>query len=142
MLAYIRLVINPKDDEAFKRVVNYPARGIGDTTVGRIEELARQRGCSMWEAVDTLVAEAATLGDAMQRTIARKVNDFVNLIRSLSLRQKGLSLYDFGLAVATESGILRLYRQENTPEATSAIDNIEEMLNTMQLFKEQKEAEV
>ena len=142
MLAYIRLVINPKDDEAFKRVVNYPARGIGDTTVGRIEELARGRGCSMWEAVDSLVAEAATLGDAMQRTIARKVTEFVNLIRSLGEARNDKTLYDFGLELASRTGILALYRQENTPEAASAIDNIEELLNSMQLFREQREAEI
>ncbi|MBR2169782.1 MAG: UvrD-helicase domain-containing protein [Alistipes sp.] len=142
ILAYIRLVINPKDDEAFKRVVNYPARGIGDTTVGRIEELSRQRACSMWEAVDTLVAEAATLGDAMQRTIARKVTEFVNLIRSLGEARRERALYDFGLELASRTGILALYRQENTPEAASAIDNIEELLNSMQLFREQREAEI
>lgn len=143
LLAYLRLIINPRDDEAFKRIVNYPARGIGDTSVQRIAAIAQSRGCSMWEAVDALVEELNTPQvDPVQRTIARKVNDFVNLIRSLSLRREELSLYDFGLAVATESGILRLYRQENTPEATSAIDNIEEMLNTMQLFKEQREAEI
>ncbi len=142
MLAYIRLVINPKDDEAFKRVVNYPARGIGDTTVGRISQLAAEQGRSMWEAVDALVAEAATLGDAMQKTIARKVTEFVNLIRSLAQVRAEKNLYDFGLELASRTGILAQYRLENTPEATSAIDNIEELLNSMQLFKEQCEAEI
>ena len=142
MLAYMRLVINPKDDEAFKRVVNYPARGIGETTVGRIQQLAEQRGGSMWETVDALVDEAATLGDAMQKTIARKVTEFVNLIRSLQAERSAKALYDFGLEVASRTGILAQYRQENTPEAQSAIDNIEELLNTMQLFKEQREAEI
>ena len=142
MLAYIRLVINPKDDEAFKRVVNYPARGIGDTTVSRISQLAAAQGKSMWEAVDALVAEAATLGDAMQKTIARKVTEFVNLIRSLAQVRTEKNLYDFGLELASRTGILAQYRLENTPEATSAIDNIEELLNSMQLFKEQCEAEI
>ena len=142
VLAYIRLVINPKDDEAFKRVVNYPARGIGDTTVGRIAQLATEQGRSMWEAVDSLVAEAATLGDAMQKTIARKVTEFVNLIRSLAAVRAEKNLYDFGLELASRTGILAQYRLENTPEATSAIDNIEELLNSMQLFKEQCEAEI
>ena len=142
MLAYIRLIINPKDDEALKRVINYPARGIGDTTVGRIEQLARERGQSMWEAIDTLVAEAATLGDAMQKTIARKVTEFVNLIRSLGDVRREKGLYDFGLEVASRTGILASYRQENTPETQSAIDNIEELLNSMQLFTEQCEAEI
>ena len=142
ILAYIRLVINPKDDEAFKRVVNYPARGIGDTTVGRIAQLAQAQGKSMWEAVDALVAEAATLGDAMQKTIARKVTEFVNLIRSLAQVRAEKNLYDFGLELASRTGILAQYRLENTPEATSAIDNIEELLNSMQLFTEQCEAEI
>ncbi len=142
MLAYMRLIINPKDDEAFRRVVNYPTRGIGDTTVQRIGQLAEQRSVSMWEAVDALVDEAATLGDAMQRTIARKVTEFVNLIRSLQKEREQKALYDFGLEVASRTGILAQYRGENTPEAQSAIDNIEELLNTMQLFKEQREAEI
>jgi DNA helicase-2/ATP-dependent DNA helicase PcrA len=142
VMAYIRLVINPKDDEAFKRVVNYPARGIGDTTVSRIEELARSRNQSMWEAVDALVVEAATLGDPVQKTIARKVTEFVNLIRELAQARESKSLYDFGLELASRSGILQIYRQENTPESQSAIDNIEELLNSMQLFREQREAEI
>ena len=96
----------------------------------------------MWEAVDTLVAEAATLGDPMQRTIARKVTEFVNLIRSLAETRKDKGLYDFGLELASRTGILALYRQENTPESASAIDNIEELLNSMQLFREQREAEI
>mgnify|MGYP002558376176 CR=1 FL=1 len=140
MLAYIRLVINPRDDEAFKRIVNYPTRGIGDTTVQRIAQLAAERGVSMWEAVDTLVAEPAA--DPVQKTIARKVSDFVAMIRGLSLARNEKSLYDFGLEIATRSGIIAAYRTENTPEATSALDNIEELLNSMQLFKEQRDAEI
>ena len=140
MLGYIRLIINPRDDEAFKRIVNYPARGIGDTTVQRIEAIARERGVSMWEAVDTLVAEPVT--DSVTRAIVRKVAEFVELIRALSLARTDKSLYDFGLEVATRSGILALYRTENTPDAQSAVDNIEELLNTMQLFNEQREAEI
>ncbi|MBE6196156.1 MAG: ATP-dependent DNA helicase [Rikenellaceae bacterium] len=140
LLAYIRLVINPKDDEAFRRIVNYPTRGIGDTTVERIATLAREREVSMWEAVDALVGEVTT--DPVQRTIVRKVTEFVALIRSLSLERTQKGLYDFGLEIAQRSGILPLFRLENSPEATSAIDNIEELLNTMQLFKEQRDAEI
>ena len=140
MLGYLRLIINPRDDEAFRRVVNYPARGIGDTTVERIAQLAQERGVSMWEAIDALVAEPVV--DAMQKTIVRKVTEFVQLIRSLSLMRTEKGLYDFGLEVASRSGILALYRAENTPEAASALDNIEELLNSMQLFKEQVDAAI
>ena len=140
MMAYIRLVINPRDDEAFKRIVNYPARGIGDTTVQRIAQLAAERGSSMWEAVDALVAEPTT--DPVQKTIARKVTDFVAMIRALSLARNDKGLYDFGLEIASRSGIIAAYRAENTPENTSALDNIEELLNSMQEFKERCDAEI
>ena len=142
MLAYIRLVINPLDDEAFRRVVNYPARGIGDTTVARIEQIAREQGRSMWEALDSLIASPEAAADAATRAIVRKASEFVALVRSLAEARSNRPLYDFGLEVASRSGILALYRAENTPEATSAIDNIEELLNSMQLFREQREAEI
>ena len=140
LMAYIRLVVNPRDDEAFRRIVNYPARGIGDTSVERIAQLAAERGVSMWEAVDALVAEAPA--DAVQRAIARKVAEFVALIRSLADLRAEKGLYDFGLEIASKSGILAVYRAENTPESASALDNIEELLNSMQLFKEQRDAEI
>ena len=140
LLAYIRLVINPRDDEAFRRIVNCPARGIGDTTVGRIAQLAAERGVSMWEAVDALVAEPAA--DATQRAIVRKVSEFVAMIRALSLARHDKGLYDFGLEIASRSGLLAAYRAENTPEAASALDNIEELLNMMQEFKERCDAEI
>ncbi len=140
VMAYLRLVINPRDDEAFKRIVNYPARGIGDTTVQRIAQLAAERGVSMWEAVDALVAEPVT--DPVQKTIARKVTELVNMIREMSLARSGGSVYEFGLNVATRSGIIALYRAENTPENTSALDNIEELLNSMQEYTERVDAEI
>ena len=140
MLAYLRLIINPLDDEAFKRIINFPTRGIGTTTVQRIEDIARIRGVSMWEAVDTLVAEPTT--DATEKSIVRKVAEFVKLINSFSAERSEKGLYDFGMDVAVRSGVLGAYRAENTPEAQSAVDNIEELLNSMQLFKEQRDAEI
>ena len=82
MLSYIRLIINPRDDEAFKRIINTPARGIGDTTVARIEAIAQSRQVSMWEAVDTMVEQ--TPSDSVEKAIVKKVTEFVGLIRSLS----------------------------------------------------------
>lgn len=140
MMAYIRVVINPRDDEAFRRIVNYPARGIGETTVQRIAQLAAARGVSMWEAVDALVAEPPA--DPVERAIVRKVSEFVAMIRQLAQARSDKSIYEFGLEIASRSGILALYRTENTPEATSALDNIEELLNSMQEFKERCDAEI
>ncbi len=140
LMAYIRLVINPRDDEAFTRIINYPTRGIGATTVERIGAIAREKGVSMWEAVDTLVSEPVT--DTVQKAIARKVAEFVKLIRELSLSRTDKGLYEFGLDIATRSGILGLYRQDRAVEARTAVDNIEELLNTMQEFKERCDAEI
>ena len=140
MLSYIRLIINPRDDEAFKRIINTPARGIGDTTISRIEAIAQQRQTSMWEAVDTMVSQPPA--DAVEKAIVRKVAEFVALINDLSLRRAQTELYDFGMEVAVRSGLLPFYRQQNTPEAQSAVDNLEELLNSLQMFNEQVEAEI
>ena len=140
ILAYIRLIINPRDDEAFKRIINTPARGIGDTTIARIDAIAKGKQISMWDAVDALVDEQPA--DAVERAIVKKVTDFVALIRSLSLEREQKGLYDFGLEVATRSGLLPHYRLQNTPEAQSAVGNLEEVLNSMQMFNEQVEAEI
>lgn len=140
LLGYIRLVINPKDDEAFKRVINTPARGIGDTTIERIAAIAQERDCSMWEAIDTLVGTVPS--GSVERAIIKKVTDFVSFIRTVALEREQKSVYDFGLEVATRSGLLSHYRLQNTPEAKSAVDNIEELLNTMQEYTERTEADI
>ena len=140
MLSYIRLIINPRDDEAFKRIINTPARGIGDTTVARIEAIAQEQQVSMWEAVDTMVER--TPADSVEKAIVKKVTEFVGLIRSLSLEREHKGLYDFGMEVAVRSGLLPFYRLQNTPEAQSAVSNLEEVVNSMQMFNEQIEAEI
>ena len=140
MLSYIRLIINPRDDEAFKRIINTPARGIGDTTISRIEAMAAERQVSMWEAVDTLVEQ--TPADSVEKAIVKKVTDFVKLIRELSLEREHKGLYDFGMEVAVRSGLLPFYRLQNSPEAQSAVANLEEVMNSMQMFNEQVEAEI
>ena len=140
LLGYIRLVINPKDDEAFKRVINTPARGIGDTTVERIATIAASKNCSMWEAIDTLTNEPPK--DSVEKAIVKKVTDFVSFIRTVAVEREQKSIYDFGMEVATRSGLLTSYRTQNTPEAQSAIGNIEELLNTMQEYTERTEAEI
>ncbi len=140
VLAYVRLVVNQRDDEALKRVINYPARGIGATTLDRIEELAKSQGSSMWSVIDTLSEESAT--DSVQRAIVRKVKEFVALIRELvaigNNSDDPISLYDYGLMVAQRSGILPLFRLSSDPESQSAVENIEELLNSMQQFSDQR----
>ena len=80
--------------------------------------------------------------DPANRLIAKKVADFVQLIRELSLARAEKSLYELGLEIATRSGIIGVFRMSPSPESSSALDNIEELLNTMQLFKEQRDAQL
>lgn len=136
MMGYVRLVVNPRDDEAFRRIINTPARGIGDKTVLRIAELAADRGVSMWEAIRT--PEAA----AELKTAAKRVAAFVEMIEALSMERTQKTLYELGHEIAARSGLLSSYRLENTPEAQSAMDNIQELLNSMQTFDEQRTKEI
>jgi DNA helicase-2/ATP-dependent DNA helicase PcrA len=133
VLAYMQLIVNPRDDEAFKRVINYPSRGIGDVTIGKIATAALAAGTSMW---------TAALGDlsaaGLNAGTSAKVRAFTEMISSLSQQLDTLGLYQFGMEVATRSGIIGAYRAERTPEAQSALDNIEELLNSMQVFSEQE----
>ena len=140
LLAYIRLVINPRDDEAFRRIVNCPARGIGDTTVGRIAQLAADQGVSMWGGGRCAGRRARGRRHAAHhRAQGLGVRGDDPRAVARTPRQKGL--YDFGLEIASRSGLLAAYRAENTPEAASALDNIE-LLNMMQEFKERCDAEI
>lgn len=138
LLAYFRLVVNPRDDEAFKRIINYPARGIGEVTVGRIAAAAREKSASMWETVEAMAAEAVT---TEEKTLAKRTAAFAGLIRSLALERPGKSLYEFGREVATRSGILGSFKAEGSAESISALENIDELLNSMEVFRQQKTAE-
>ncbi len=129
LLAYFKLIVNPKDDEAFLRIINYPARGIGEVTQGRLRMVAAQRGMSIWEAITSLTPESPEWS-----LVGNKVREFVKLISELSTERNDKSLYEFGLTVATRSGLLAALTLSGTPEAATAKDNVEELLNSMQEF--------
>ena len=135
MLAYLSLIINPNDDEAFKRIVNYPARGIGDTTVARIEEIARAKGLSMWHAVSELVA--ATTHDSVERVVVRKVADFVRLISELSAIRMQMSVCDFGKEVMARTGILHMLEADKKPENETSKDYLDQLLSMMSSYEEE-----
>ena len=135
MLAYLSLIINPHDDEAFKRIVNYPARGIGDTTVARIEEIARAKGLSMWHAVSELVA--ATVHDSVEKVVVRKVADFVRLISELSTIRTQMSVCDFGKEVLARTGILHMLEADKKPENETSKDYLDQLLSMMSSYEEE-----
>ena len=130
VMAYFKTLVNPKDDESLLRIINYPARGIGDVTIGKIRAVAQSKGVSLWEAIrDASDEEKALFG--------KKVLDFYALIHNLSLLRGGgeKTLYEVGLEVVTRSGILSAYKLNPSPENENALQNIEELLNSMQNFR-------
>ena len=135
VLAYISLILNPNDDESFKRVVNYPARGIGDTTISRIEQLSQERGKSMWHTVAELTATPAAAG--VEKSIIRKVNDFVQLIQRLSTLRVEMGACDFVKEVMTSTGILHALELEHKPENDTAKDYLEQLLAMIDTFEEE-----
>lgn len=127
LLAYFKVIVNPRDNESLKRIINYPARGIGDVTVGRIAALAEQSGVSMWEVIVALPEHPD-----WQKIVGKRAVEFAKLIGSLAAEREGVTLYQFGMQVAVRSGILGLYKSDPSPESQNALDNIEELLNSMQ----------
>ncbi len=128
VMAYFKTIVNPRDDESLLRIINFPARGIGDVTIGKIRTLAQSKGVSMWEVMKNSTPEEQTM-------MGKKVMEFYSLISSLSLARGEKTLYEFGLEVATRSGILSLYKLNPSPDNESALQNIEELLNSMQNFR-------
>ena len=127
-------MVNPKDDEAFRRVVNTPSRGIGDVTIARIAASAAARGLSLWEAVGTLSSEEMELRGAA----GKKVTDFAAMIGELSAMRATAEAYDLGLEIATRSGLIGTFKMQQTPEAVSALENIEELLNSIRSYTEEQ----
>ena len=135
MLAYVRLVVNPRDDEALRRIINTPARGISDVTIGRIAGAAAANGLSMWEAVSTLDPAAIGLAGAA----GNKVAQFAKMIGELSEMRSTTEAYTLGLEIATRSGLIGTYKMQQTPESISALENIEELLNSIRVYTEEQE---
>ncbi|MBR2443038.1 MAG: UvrD-helicase domain-containing protein [Rikenellaceae bacterium] len=136
LVAYMRLIVNPKDDEALKRIINFPARGIGDVSVRKVEDFAKAKGQSMWEVLDTMDYERAK-----DKALAKKVLVFTELIRELSKQRGEMDVYEFGLQVATRSGLIAAYKSEDGKDSDAAVENIYEVLNSIQQMAEERRAE-
>ena len=136
LIAYFSVILNPNDDESFKRIVNYPARGIGDTTIARIADIAAQRGTSMWYAVHELVS-ATTPMEQVEKVVVRKVGDFVRLINELAALRTEMGVCDFAKEVMTRSGILHALEAEKKPENDTAKDYLDQLLAMMSSYEDE-----
>ena len=141
MIAYLSVILNPNDDESFKRIINYPARGIGDTTIARIAEIAKQKNTSMWHAVDELVRGAEVLGQ-VEKVVVRKVADFVKMINELSAMRVEMGVCDFAKEVMLRSGILHELEKEKKPENDTAKDYLDQLLAMMSSYEDECDREM
>jgi DNA helicase-2/ATP-dependent DNA helicase PcrA len=130
ILAYFRLVINPKDNEAFKRVINYPARGIGETSLSKLELAASSNEKSIW---DIAISDAHLAADFNKGTIA-KIRSFTDLIRQFQEKHAAGDAYEVATEIATVSGIMKDLYKDQSPEGLSRFENIQELLNGIQEF--------
>ena len=130
VIAYFRLVVNPNDEEAFKRIINYPARGIGDTTVGKIISAATDHGVSLWATL----CEPLSYGLDINKGTHVKLQGFRELIESFIVDQADKNAYEIGTNIIRQSGIINDVCQDTSPENLSRKENIEELVNGMNDF--------
>ena len=131
ILSYFRLIINNRDDESFKRIINYPARGIGATTLNRLEESAAASGCSIFEVAN--YPEKMLLAGLNAGSI-RKIAGFTQLIGKFSEQYLTADAFELANMIASESGILTELYQDKSPENLSRYENTQELLNAIRDF--------
>ena len=129
-LAYLRLIDNRNDDASFERVVNTPTRGIGDRSVEKIREIARNRDCSMWEAARCLL-DGKTLAARAGNAIA----GFLRLIETLSVDSAELALFEQVEHVIHASGLIEHYSKEKSEKAEARVENLEELVTAARGFE-------
>jgi len=132
LLAYFRLSINPHDEEALRRVINYPKREIGDTSFDKIIVAAGDNDVSVWTAMENIVE--FDLG--IQQRTREKIAEFTMLIKSFSAMLPTHNAYQLGDYIASASGIMKELYQDKTPEGVSRMENIQELLNGLRDFSE------
>ena len=132
LLAYFRLTANHKDEEALKRVINYPARGIGKTTLEKLIVGASEREISIWE----MIARCFEVG--ISGATANKLNEFVTMIQSFATELTTKPAYDLGMHIAAASGLLVEVNADRTPEGVARVENLQELLAGLKEFSERE----
>lgn len=132
LLSYFRLAVNHKDQEALFRVINYPIRGIGKTTMEKVVVAADAATVSPWEVIEDTVKYKKLLD--LNGGSIKKIEEFVTMIKSFSAAIKTRDAYDAAKHIAVSSGILKELYEDKTPEGISRFDNIEELLNAIKDF--------
>ena len=132
VLAYLRLIVNPKDEESLKRVINYPARGIGQTTVDKLVVGAKFHGLSLFETV----SRAKELAIPVNGGTLTKLSNFTTLIQRFQIENEGLNAFEIADLVTKKIGLVQELKKDATPEGIARIENVEELLNGIRDFTE------
>ena len=137
MMAYFKLAVNVNDDESFKRIVNKPARGIGDTSLAALMSAATVHQTSLFKAA--FADDLETFG--LKAAAIKKIREFCEMINGLAVRAQKEDAYDVAAALAMESGLLMMYKSDNSIEGQSRTANIEELINSVKVCVEEKHNE-
>jgi DNA helicase II / ATP-dependent DNA helicase PcrA len=130
LLSYFRMVINPKDEEALKRTINYPARGIGSTTIQKLLITANDHNISIWE----VISEIEKYNIKVNSGTKIKLESYVTLIKSFISQSEEKDAYDLAEHITKSSGLYSLLKSDTSPEGVSRFENIQELLSGMQDF--------
>ncbi len=154
VIAYFRLVANPDDEEALKRIINYPTRGIGDTTLNKIITAANENGCSLWTIITIICNPSGTLSQglsqggealhglpALSAAALNKLRTFLQMAETWMARAATTDAYELGHAIVLESGISKDLYSSHNPEDVSRQENMEEFLGGVQDFVESRREE-
>lgn len=128
--AYLRLVLNPADEEALKRIINFPARGIGQTTIDRLVVAANNYNKTIFEILKNLDAIAININNGTKN----KLKDFVTLIESYQVMNKTANAFDLAEHITKTSGLIREFNKDGTPEGITRLENVQELLNGIKDF--------
>ena len=130
--AYLRLILNSSDEEALKRIINYPSRGIGQTTIDRLVVAANATG----KTIFGLLKDIDTIDININNGTKNKLRDFVTLIESYQVMNKTANAFDLTEHVTKTSGLIREFNKDGTPEGVTRLENVEELLNGIKDFVE------
>lgn len=126
-VCYFRMAVNPDDDEALRRIINYPTRGIGETTVKKLRASAVEKGVSIWRVISELSDDDKQYNAGTKA----KLQSFHELISRFSSQARKLNAYDLGVEIINSTGILASFMSDKTPEMVSKQENIEELLRSL-----------
>lgn len=133
LLAYFRVVINPEDEQALLRIINYPTRGIGKTSVERLMVTADQHRTSIWRCITNNVFPQ----DFNMGTINR-IRDFAIMIQSFQSLQEKMNAFELAKHITNSIGLFKVLKEDDTPEGLSRVENIEELLNAIMEFSDKQ----